>query len=122
MTPGGVCAWMLRAVAARGGLRGGQLDEVLASGVAILAFEDDVGVGGAGAVVDGEHDDGAVVADNVLDVAVTVGLFKRVGKDVEDFSFVGELRGDELGGAGAFGGFGGGRRRGIFGGDFGGLG
>ena len=64
--------------------------------MAILAFEDDVGVGGVGAVVDGEHDDGAVVADDVLDVAMAVGLFERVGEDVEDAAFEGEFGGDEL--------------------------
>jgi hypothetical protein len=95
---------------------GGELDEVLAGGVAILALEDDVGVGGVGAVVDGEHDYGAVVADDVLDVAVAVGLFEGVGKDVEDATFEGELGGDEGGLAGyGFGGWLGGGGRGLFG-------
>ena len=101
---------------------GRELDEVLAGGVAILAFQDDVGVGGVGALVDGQHDDGAVMADDVLDVAVAAGLFQRVGKDVEDAAFVGELGGDEPGGAGVLGGLGGGHGLGLLGGDFGGAG
>ena len=79
---------------------GWEFDEVLAGGVAILALEDDVGVGEVGGFVDGEHDDGAVVADDVLDVAVAVGLLERVGEDVEDAALEGELGGDEFGGAG----------------------
>ena len=93
---------------------GGEFDEVLAGGVAILAFEDDVGVGGIGAVVDGEHDDGAVVADDVADVAMAAGLDEGVGVDIEDSAFEGEFGGDEFGAGAGFGpgGLGGG---GLFG-------
>ncbi len=45
--------------------------------------------------VDGEDDDGAVVADDVADVGVAAGLFDLVGEDGEDFAFVGEFGGDE---------------------------
>ena len=47
-------------------------------------------------LVDGEDDDGAVVADDVANVDVAAGLFHLVGEDGEDFTFVGEFGGDEL--------------------------
>ena len=102
--------------AARGGFAGfdaagGKFDEELAGGVAVLALEDDVGVGGIAGFVDGEDDDGTVVTNDVADVDVAAGLFDLVGEDGEDFTFVGEFGGDELGFAERLflcGGFGGG--------------
>lgn len=89
---------------------GGQLVEELASGVAVLALHDDVGVGGILRFVDGEHDDGAVVADDVSGVFVAARLDQSVGVDLEDFAVEGELGGEEPGFAGGpgdgFGGFG----------------
>ncbi len=46
-------------------------------------------------LVDGEDDDGAVVADDVADVDVAAGLLDLVGEDGEDFALVGEFGGDE---------------------------
>ena len=94
---------------------GGEFEEVLAGGVAVLADEDDVGVAWlefAGGI-DGEDDDGAVVVDDVAGDDGAVGLFHFVGGDVEDFALVGDLGGEELGAAdvGALGGFGESRRR-----------
>lgn len=91
---------------------GGEFDEVLSGGVAVLTFEDDDGVGGIaglGGFVYGEDDDGAVVADDVAGVAVAVGLDNLVGEDGKDLALVGEFGGEELGfgGGGPFcGGFG----------------
>ena len=74
---------------------GGQLEEELAGGVAVLALEDDVGVGGVLGLVDGEDDDRAVVADDVALVDEAAGLLDLVGVDGEDLALVGELGGDE---------------------------
>ncbi len=83
---------------------GGEFEEKLAGGVAVLALDDDVGVGGIFGFVDGEDDDGAVVADDVADVDGAAGLLDGVGEDGEDFAFVGEFGRDEArpGGGGAF--------------------
>jgi len=75
----------------------GEFDEELARCVAILALEDDVGIGGVVGFVDGEDDDGAIVTDDVAGVEMAAGLFDLVGVDVEDFAFVGEPGGDEAG-------------------------
>ena len=48
-------------------------------------------------LVDGEDDDGTVMADDVAGVDVAAGLFDFVGNDGEDLAFVGELGGDEPG-------------------------
>src|SRR5260370_1031671 len=96
---------------------GWKLEEELAGGVAVLALKDNDGIGGVAGldgVVDGEDDYGAVVADDVADVAVAGGLDDGVGVDVEDFAFVGEFGGDEVG----FFVFGGGDCRGGTGFDF----
>ncbi len=70
---------------------GGEFDEDLAGGVSVLALEDDVGIFGVLRFVDGEDDDGAVVADDVADVDVAAGLLDFVREDGEDFALVGEL-------------------------------
>ncbi len=89
---------------------GGELEEELASGVAVLADEDDGGIFGAGAelaiaaVINGEDDDGAVVADDVFLAGDGVaGLDEGVGVDGEDLALVGEFGADELGLAGGAG-------------------
>jgi hypothetical protein len=77
---------------------GGELEEELAGGVAVLALEDDDGIGLVGAgVVDGKDDDGAVVANDVAGIFVAGGLDDGVGEDGEDLAFIGEFRGDEAG-------------------------
>jgi hypothetical protein len=76
---------------------GGKFDQELAGGVAVLALEDDVGVGRVFRLVNGKDDDGTVVADDIAGVDVTAGLFDLVGEDREDFAFICELRGDEPG-------------------------
>jgi len=67
---------------------GGELEKELAGGVAILADEQDVGVFGVGFGVDGEDDDGAVVADDVAGGADAAGLGDIVCGDPEDAAFV----------------------------------
>jgi hypothetical protein len=76
---------------------GWELDEELAGGVAVLTDKDDLGVGGVPGLVDGEDDDGAVVADDVAGIDEAAGLFDLVGEDGEDFALVGEFRRDEFG-------------------------
>jgi len=76
---------------------GGEFDEELAGGMTVLALKDDVGVCGVAGLVDGEDDDGAVVADDVAGVEVAAGLFDFVGEDGEDSAFVGEFGRDEAG-------------------------
>jgi len=66
----------------------GELEKELAGGVAILADEQDVGVFGVGLGIDGEDDDGAVVADDVAGGANAAGLGDLVGGDPEDAAFV----------------------------------
>ena len=87
---------------------GRELDEELASGVAVLALEDDLRVAGVFGLVDGDDDDGPVVADDVADIFVATGLDDGVGKDAEDFTLIGELGRDELRLLHPGGGFGGG--------------
>lgn len=107
---------------------GGEFEEELAGGVAVLSDEEDAGIGGIGFGVDGEDDDGAVVADDVAGGLDAAGLDDLIFGDPEDvalvygfggegFAAAGELEG--LGWGGCFGGcwrFGGG-----FGGCFGGC-
>lgn len=80
----------------------GEFDEGLARGVAVLSLEDDVWIAGVGGFVDGEDDDGAVVADNVAGVDVAAGLLNLVGEDGEDFALIGESGGDDAGFGGGF--------------------
>ena len=75
----------------------GKLDEELAGGVAVLTLEDDVGVAGIFGLVDGEDNDGTVMANDVANVDVAAGLFHCVGEDGEDFTLVGEFGGDKPG-------------------------
>ena len=75
---------------------------MMAGGVAVLALEDDLRVVGVLRFVDGEDDDGAVVADDVAGVDIAAGLFDLVGDDGEDLAFVSEFGGDETGFGTAF--------------------
>jgi hypothetical protein len=70
---------------------GGEFDESAASGVTVLALEDDLRIVGVRRLVDGQDDDGAVMADHVASVNVAAGLLDLVGDDGEDLAFVGEL-------------------------------
>ena len=79
---------------------GGELEQKLAGGVAVLADEQDAGVGGIGLGVHGEDDDGAAVAHNVALGGNVAGLAHLVGGDVEDAALVDGLGGEDLGGAG----------------------
>ena len=72
----------------------GEFEEELAGGVAVLADEEDVGVGGVGFSVDGEDDDGAVVADDVACGVDAAGFGDFVAGDEEDFALVDGLRGE----------------------------
>ena len=63
-------------------------------GVAVLADEQDVGVGGVAGVVDREHDDRAVVADDVAARGDAAGLFDLIGGDGEDPAFVNDFGGE----------------------------
>ncbi len=84
---------------------GGEFQEELAGSVAVLAFEDDVGVFGVFGFVDGEDDDGAVVADDVAGVDGAAGFLDLVGEDGEDLTLVGEFGGEEAGLLGGLGGW-----------------
>ena len=92
----------------------GEFEEELTGGVAVLADEQDAGVGGVGFGVDGEDDDGVVVADDVAFGADAAGFDDFVGGDVEDFAFVDGFGGEGAGFAGEFCGLCG--RRGLGGG------
>lgn len=74
---------------------GGEFDKREAGGVTVLALEDDVGVAGVLRLVDREHDDRAVVADDVAGVDVTAGLLNLVSDDGEDPAFEGQFGGDK---------------------------
>jgi len=76
---------------------GGEFEEILGGGVAVLALDEDEGVGGIRGGVDGEDDDGAIVADDVAGSGDAVGFGDFVGGDGEDFSFEGYLRGEDDG-------------------------
>lgn len=76
---------------------GGEFEEELAGGVAILALEDDFGVGGIFGLVNGEDDDGTVVADDVAGIDTAAGFFYGIGEDGEDFAFIVEFRRDKTG-------------------------
>uniref|UniRef100_E6QM56 Uncharacterized protein n=1 Tax=mine drainage metagenome TaxID=410659 RepID=E6QM56_9ZZZZ len=74
-------------------LASGQLPEELSSGVAILAFDDDPGVflvfAFAVACIDGEDDDGAIVADDVAVRFATARLKDVVVVDAEERALIG---------------------------------
>ena len=83
---------------------GGEFEQELAGGVAVLADEDDGGVFGAGAelailgCVDRQDDDGAVVADDIFFASFGVaGLDEGIGVDGEDMALVGQFGADQLG-------------------------
>ena len=79
-------------------LAGGQLPQILAGGVAVLALHDDERVALAFGIVDGEDDDRAVVADDVAGGLDSVGLDDVVAEDLEERAFVLEGRGKHFGG------------------------
>ena len=76
---------------------GRQFDKGEADGVTVLALEDYLRIVGVLRFVDGEDDDGTVVANDVADVDKAVGLLDLIGDDGEDLAFVGEPGGDEAG-------------------------
>ena len=63
---------------------GGEFEQELAGGMALLADEQDAGVGGVGVSVHGEDDDGAVVADDLAGGADAAGLGDLIAGDPED--------------------------------------
>jgi len=87
---------------------GGEFEEELVGGVTPLADEQDAGVGGVGLGVDGEDDNGAVVADDVAGGVDAAGLGDLVAGDPEDAALVNGLRGEGAGFAGELEGFWGG--------------
>jgi hypothetical protein len=94
-----------------------KFEEDLAGGVAVLADEEDVGVGGVGFGVDSEDDDGAVVADDVATAGDAAGLNDLVAGDPEGFALVDGLGGKSFAFACELeGGGGGGGRGGLLGG------
>ncbi len=62
--------------------------------MAVLALEDDVGIGGVFGLIDGEDDDGAIVTNDVADIDAAAWFFHFVGEDGEDLTFVSEFGGD----------------------------
>ena len=70
----------------------GQLPEVLACGVAVLALDDDPGVFLALGGVDGEDDDRTVVTDDVAVGFAAAGLDDVVLEDTEELAFIDDLR------------------------------
>ncbi len=80
---------------------GGELQQKLPGGVAVLALDEDGGVGGVDGGVDREDDDGAVVADDVAGAGDAAGFGDDVGGDGEDFSLEGDFGGEDFG----YGGF-----------------
>ena len=63
----------------------------------VLALEDYLRIVGVLRFVDGEDDDGAVVANDVAGVDKAVGLLNLIGDDGEDLAFVSKFGGDEAG-------------------------
>ena len=73
---------------------GREFEEELASGVAVLADEEDIRVGRVGFGVDREDDDRAIVADNVAGGVDAAGFGDFVAGDEEDLTLVDGLRGE----------------------------
>ena len=70
---------------------GGQLNEELAGGMAVLSLEDNVRIFGVFGLVDREYDHRAVVADDIAGVDIAAGLENFIGEDGEDFALVREF-------------------------------
>ena len=79
---------------------GRELEEELIGGVAVLADEEDAGIGGIGFCVHCEDDDGAVVADDVAGDVDVAGFLDGVVGDPEDRAAVDLFGLEDLGFAG----------------------
>ena len=70
---------------------GGKLEQELAGGVAVLAFDEDGRVVRILGTVDGKDDDGAIVPDDVAGAGDAAGLGDGIGDDGEDLALEGDF-------------------------------